>query len=95
MVENKLPMSRRLKSTILIMISQALLAALAVSWIVHMALIAANGSVYFVENNRFVLWTEIVITSLILVFAGFILFTQIQRLGERRGSDSREDGTFD
>jgi large-conductance mechanosensitive channel len=54
-----------------------------------MAIIAVNGSAYFVENNQFVLWSEIVAAFLITVFAIFILATQIQRLGERRRSDRR------
>ena len=87
MAVNRFPMRRRLKSTILIMISQALLAALAVSWIVHMALIAANGSVYFVENNPLILWSEIAASIFIVVFAASILIMQIRRLGERRRSD--------
>jgi ABC-type nickel/cobalt efflux system permease component RcnA len=90
-VENKLPMQRRLKTTMLVMISQALLLALAISWVVHMAFIAANGSVNFVENNDFILWSEIIGSALIAIFAILILATQIQRLGERRRSDNREE----
>lgn len=90
-VENKLPMQRRLKTTMLVLISQALLLALAISWVVHMAFIAANGSVNFVENNDFILWSEIIGSALIAIFAILILATQIQRLGERRRSDNREE----
>jgi ABC-type proline/glycine betaine transport system permease subunit len=75
----------------LVMISQALLLALAISWVVHMAFIAANGSVNFVENNDFILWSEIIGSALIAIFAILILATQIQRLGERRRSDNREE----
>jgi len=91
MVGNRLPMRRRLKSTILLILSQALLGALAVSWLIHMGLIAANGSVNFVEHNPFILWAEIVGMSLILVFAGYLLWTQLQKLSERRSEDSRQE----
>jgi ABC-type nickel/cobalt efflux system permease component RcnA len=89
MAENRLPMSRRLRSTILLIFSQALLGALAVAWLIHMALIAANGSVNFVENNPAILWAEIIGMGLILIFAGYLLWTQLQKLGERRRDDSR------
>lgn len=91
MVENKLPMQRRLKTTMLVLISQALLVALAISWVVHMAFIAANGSVNFVENNNFILWSEIIGSALIAIFAILILTAQIQRLGERRADDRRDE----
>ena len=87
MMENKLSMRRRLKSTLFVVISQALLIALAVSWLIHMIIIAVNGAAYFVENNHFILWAEIVSSVLITVFAIFILASQIQRLGERRRTD--------
>ncbi len=89
-MKNKLPMLQWLKSTIFILISQALLVALAISWVVQMAFIAANGSVNFVENNQFILWLEIIGTGLIAVFAILILVSQIQGLGERRSSDRDE-----
>jgi ABC-type nickel/cobalt efflux system permease component RcnA len=91
MVGNRLPMRRRLKSTILILISQALLGALAVAWLVHMALIAANGAITFFENNPVILWSEIAVMGLILIFSGYLLWTQLQKLGERRSEDSRRE----
>ena len=75
-----------------VLISQALLIALAISWLIHMLIIAVNGSAYFVENNHFTLWTEITASVLITIFAIFILITQIQRLGERRRTDRDEGG---
>ena len=84
---NRLPMRRRLKTTMWVLISQALLIALAVSWLIHMVIIAVDGSAYFVENNDFILWAEIVGSALILVFAVLIFVNQIQRLGERRSND--------
>jgi membrane protein YdbS with pleckstrin-like domain len=86
-VEKRLTMRRRLRSTAFVIVSQALLIALAISWIIHMSMIALYGSVYFIENNPFILWAEIIGSALITIFAIFILITQIQRLGERRKGD--------
>lgn len=69
------------------LISQLLLIALALAWAVHMALIAANGSVYFVEDNLLVLWLEIALTVGICTFAMAVFIMQLRRLGERRKSD--------
>ena len=82
-------MQRRLRFSLYIVISQILLVALAISWLVHMTIIAISGSVYFVENNPWILWAEISVSILITVFAIFILIMQIQRLGERRSADRR------
>jgi uncharacterized membrane protein YbhN (UPF0104 family) len=90
-MQNKLTMRRRLKSTTFVIISQALLIALAISWVIHMAIIALYGSAYFVENNPFILWAEIIGSVLITIFAIFILTGQIQRLGERRRSDDLKE----
>jgi ABC-type nickel/cobalt efflux system permease component RcnA len=73
----------------LVLVSQILLIALAISWLIHMLTIAAEGSIYFVENNPVILWTEISVSVLITVFAIYILIIQIRRLGERRESDRR------
>ena len=82
-------MQRRLRFSLYIVISQILLVALAISWLVHMTIIAVSGSVYFVENNPWILWAEISVSVLITMFAVFILIMQIQRLGERRSADKR------
>jgi len=90
-MDSKLTMRRRLKSTSFVLISQALLIALAITWLLHMVIIAVNGSAYFVENNPFILWTEISASICITIFAIYILVIQIRRLGERRSSDRGED----
>ncbi len=74
------------------LISQLLLVALAVAWAVHMILIAANGSVLFVERNSFVLWVEISLTILISLFGLVVFAMQLRRLGERRNGDGRRTG---
>lgn len=78
---------RRLKFTIFVLVSQLLLIALALAWAIHMTLIAANGSVHFIENNRVILWIEIVVSVLISLFGTGIFAVQLYRLGERRKSD--------
>jgi len=72
---------------VVVLISQILLIALAVSWFVHMMLIEIHGSVYFVESSPLILWSEIVMTVAIVIFAGFVLIMQIRRLGERRQNE--------
>jgi len=84
-------MRRRVKTTTYVIISQALLVALAIAWVIHMVIIAANGSVYFVENNPFILWAEITSSALIAIFAIFIFVNQLHKLSERRRTDRAED----
>ncbi len=90
MADSKSPMGRRLRLAVIILISQMLLIALAIAWLVHMVLIAVNGSVYFVEDNHFVLFSEIAASALITLFGLWVLALQLQRLGERRVSDRRD-----
>ena len=91
MTDRKSSMRRRLKFTTLTLITQMLLIALAITWLIHMVTIAINGSVYFVENNPYILWGEIAVSVLITIFAILILAIQIQRLGERRNTDRNKD----
>ncbi len=56
------PMQRRLRFSVLVLLSQLLLIALAFAWLVHMVTIAICGSAYFVENNPVILWAEILIS---------------------------------
>lgn len=92
MDERTRAMQRRLRFSLIIVVSQILLIALAISWLIHMVIIAVSGSVYFVENNPLILWSEIAVTVLITVFAISILVMQIQRLGERRSADRNVGG---
>ena len=89
---NKTPtMRRRLKFSSVILISQMLLIALAIAWLVHMVIIAAYGAVYFIEREPLILWAEIGASALITLFGIYVLATQIRRLGERRRIDRNED----
>ena len=84
-----MPFGRRIKFAILVMVSQLLLIALAIAWVVHMVLIAKNGAIYFIEENPWILWAEIGLTVLITLFATSIFAIELYRLGERRSSDDR------
>jgi hypothetical protein len=84
---------RRLRLSIITLVSQILLVALAISWFVHMVLIKIYGSVNFVESVPAILWTEIIATVVITIFALLVLLLQIKHLGERRVSDRRAADT--
>ena len=77
-------MGRRLRFAVIVLISQLLLIALAIAWVIHMVLIAANGAIYFVEENPMILWGEIVVTVIIILFATAVFAIQVYRMGERR-----------
>ena len=81
--------NRRLRFAIVVIISQLLLVALAIAWVIHMILIWKNGVVQFIEENPVILLAEIVMTILITLFAIAVLIIQIYRLGERRSRDKR------
>ncbi len=86
--DNKpLSMRRRLKFTSVVLISQMLLIALAIAWLIHMIVIAAYGAVYFIERDPLILWIEISASLIITLFAVFVLTMQIRRLSERRRDD--------
>ena len=86
--DNKpLSMRRRLKFTSVVLVSQILLIALAIAWLVHMIAIAIYGAVYFIERESAMLWIEIIASALITLFAIVVLILQIRRLSERRRND--------
>jgi len=82
-------MRRRLNFTLLVIVSQILLVALTIAWTIHMVLIAMEGSLYFIENNPYILWAEISAAILITALAITVLIMQLKRLGERRRGDDR------
>ena len=84
--------SRRIRFTVVVLISQLLLIALALAWAVHMIIIAIYGKVYFVEDNPIILWLEIAVTIIICIFGISVFIAQLRRLGERRRND---DGSRD
>jgi len=52
-----------------------------------MALIIKHGELCFVESNRAILYTELVATALIIIFAATVFTLQWKRIRERRRSD--------
>jgi len=87
-VHIKPSMRRRLRFATLSMLNQILLIALAIAWIVHIALIGKYGAVYFEEENPVVLWAEIITLIIILSFSIYIFVLQVRRFGERRRDSS-------
>ena len=85
-------LSRHLKFGLAVVISELLLIGLAIAWLVHMVMIAMNGSVYFVEKEPLILWGEITATALIIIFAASVLGIQLKGLGERRSGEDRDRG---
>jgi hypothetical protein len=83
--------TRRIRFALVILISQLLLIGLSLAWAIHMIIIAARGSVFFVENNLFILWLEILITILICLFGVIVFIMQLHRLNEHRRSDETRD----
>ena len=81
---------RRVRFALVVLASQVLLIALAVTWIAQMIVIALNGSVRFVEYNHAVLWLEIILSTLISLFGLIIFIIQLRRLGESRKNDDIE-----
>lgn len=77
-------MRRRLRFATLSMVNQILLIALAIAWIVHIAIIGKYGAVYFEENNPAVLWAEITTLVVITCFSIYIFILQVRRFNERR-----------
>lgn len=86
------PLRRRLRFAVLVVISQLLLIALAIAWLIHMLIIAVNGAVYFIESNPLILWIEVTATILVILFAVSVFIVQLKRLGERRRDDDRRSG---
>ena len=84
-----------MRFAIVILVSQLLLIAMAIAWVVHMVIIAVNGSAYFVETNPIILWGEIAATVLITLFAIGVFAIQISRLGERRRNEDKEESGGD
>jgi hypothetical protein len=79
--------NRRLRFALIIIASHILLIALAVAWLIQMLVININGSVKFVEYNRAILSSEIVLIALVCLFGIFVLYLQIKKLGEKRVGD--------
>ena len=81
---------RRLRFSLIILVSQLLLVALALAWGVNLILIAQHGGLYSIEANPLVLYGEIAATVLIIIFAFVVILFEISRMRSRRRSE-RDD----
>jgi hypothetical protein len=84
------PSRRRVWFDVTVAISQLLLIALAVAWLLHMLTIAIRGSIYFVERKPLIFWVELTFTILIVILAIVVLVIQIKRLGDMRRDDDHD-----
>jgi hypothetical protein len=83
---------KRVRFAILVLSSQLLLLAMAITWLIQMLVIAVNGSVKFVEYSRPVLIMEIVLSALIALFAILVFILQLRKLAEKRSDDRNNPG---
>ncbi|MFC1866463.1 hypothetical protein ACFLYB_07135 [Chloroflexota bacterium] len=84
MYEKSIVHKRRLRFSLIILISQLLLVALAIGWGVNLILIAQHGGLYSIETNPLILYGEIVATVLIILFAFFVIYLEIVRMRSKR-----------
>ncbi|PPD57812.1 hypothetical protein JP09_008755 [Dehalogenimonas etheniformans] len=81
---------RRVRFSLIVIISQALLIALAVAWGIYLIAISANGgSIISTETNKTILWGEIIATGLIIIFSIVVIVMELNRLFARRRDDRR------
>lgn len=78
---------RRLRFSLIILVSQLLLVALAIGWGIILILIAQHGGVYSIEANPLVLYSEIVAIFLIILFAFFVIYLEVIRMRSRRRTE--------
>ena len=83
--------SRRVRFAIIILASQLLLIAMAITTFAQMVLIVKHNEIFFVEANPVVLYGEIVISMLIILFGITVFYLQCKRLGEKRQDDVKEN----
>jgi len=92
MARKSIVFKRRLRFSLIILVSQMLLMALAIAWGVNLILIAQHGGLYSIEANPLVLYGEIAATVLIIIFAIVVIYLEIIRMRSKRQgeSDSQE-----
>lgn len=92
MARKSIVFKRRLRFSLIVLVSQMLLMALAIAWGVNLILIAQHGGLYSIETNPLVLYGEIAATVLIIIFAGVVIYLEIVRMRSKRQGerDSQE-----
>jgi ABC-type nickel/cobalt efflux system permease component RcnA len=91
MDEKSVIFKRRIRFSLIILVSQFLLIALAIGWGVNLILIAQHGGLYSVETNPLILYGEIVATVLIIIFALFVIYLEIVRMRTKRQRKSNSN----
>ena len=84
----KTPYGRRIRFILIVLASQLLLLALALGWGIYLFQIARHGGVYSVETNSWLLYAEIFVTVLIVLFAIVVIFLEFGRMNARRQGDT-------
>jgi len=67
-----------------------LLIALAITFLIQLLFIANNGAITFVERKSVILFGEIGLVAIIIVFGICVFYFQVKRLGEKRKVDNSE-----
>ncbi|MDM8000971.1 MAG: hypothetical protein QUS33_13545 [Dehalococcoidia bacterium] len=57
----------------------------------QLSLIAVRGEICFTETNTVVLYSEIGVTAIVVIFAIVVFVMQYRRLNEKRASDGRRN----
>ena len=89
MDKKSLIISRRIRFSLIILVSQMLLIAMSIGWGVNLILIAQNGGYYSTETNPLILYGEIAATVLIIIFAFVVIYLEIVRMKSKRRNDQR------
>jgi ABC-type nickel/cobalt efflux system permease component RcnA len=84
MARKSIVFKRRLRFSLIVLVSQMLLMALAIAWGVNLILIAQHGGLYSIETNPLVLYGEIAATVLIIIFACVVIYLEIVRMRSKR-----------
>jgi len=65
-----------------------LLIALSIAWGIYLIVISQNGgSIISTETNKVILYGEIIITGLIVLFAVIVVFMELKRMLAKRSGD--------
>jgi hypothetical protein len=79
---------RRVRFSLVIILSQMLLIALSLAWGIYLIVISQNGgTIISTETNKLILYGEIITTGLITIFAMIVIIMELKRLSAKRCGD--------
>jgi hypothetical protein len=79
---------RRVRFSLVIIVSQMLLIALSVAWGIYLTVISQNGgTIISTETNKLILYSEIISTGLIVIFAVVVISLELKRMLTKRRDD--------